>query len=536
MDLKLELPPQVDFILDTLEDAGFEAYIVGGAVRDILLKRDSNYDYDFTTNATPEQILELFPDSFYENNFGTVMVTHEDVNQQMGISPSEDLEWQHQHLHHQVPTVANSQLKPYKDRIIDLVNAEKIHESLTEDEALEEAEWLSDGADEKEINALDKLPNYEITTFRSDGAYQDHRRPDEVTWGETLKEDVDRRDFTINALALKKLPDKQYDHKYTYEVIDYHQGVEDIKNEKIKTVGDPGLRFREDALRMLRAIRFSVQLNMEIDAETYTAIEQHHHLIKHISWERIRDEFLKILASDYPAEGIEILDDTKLLEYIMPELLEGKGVEQGGHHITDVWTHSIEALRETPAHDPIVRLATLMHDIAKPRTYAERDGDITFYNHEIVGSRMASKIAKRLRLSKKDIQKIFTLVRYHMFHYQKHNTDASIRRFMRKVGLGNIDDILDLREGDRLGSGAKRTSWRLEEMKQRMIEQLNQPMDIKDLKINGNDLMKEFNLKPGRILGEILNYLFEQVMDDPNLNNREKLISLAEEYLESIKI
>ena len=275
---------------------------------------------------------------------------------------------------------------------------------------------------------------------------------------------------------------------------------------------------------------------MEIDDKTYQAIFDHAHLIEHISWERIRDEFLKILGSDFPAEGVEILDDTKILEYIMPELLEGKGVKQGGHHITDVWTHSIEALRETPSIDPIVRLATLMHDIGKPRTYALKNGDITFYNHEIVGSRMASKIAKRLRLSKKNIQRIFILVRQHMFHYQQHNTDAAIRRFMRKVGLGNIDDILDLREGDRLGSGAKRTSWRLEEMKQRMIQQLNQPMEVKDLKIDGNDIMKEFDLKPGRVLGEILNYLFEQVLEDPNLNTKETLFKLSKKYLETITV
>jgi tRNA nucleotidyltransferase (CCA-adding enzyme) len=537
MELNLELPPQVDFILDTLESAGYEAYIVGGAVRDLMMKRSSNYDYDFTTDATPEKILELFPDSFYENNFGTVMVTHTDLNEQIGITPAEDLKWQHSNMHIDAPTAAKSKLRPWQDRIVDIARAEKIHDSLTDDESLRELE-----GDENEENTpehhIDLFPNYEITTFRSDGAYQDHRRPEEVTWGKTLKEDVDRRDFTINALALKKISNdkSKKDKEHTYEVIDYHNGIEDLKAKEIKTVGDPNLRFKEDALRILRAIRFSVQLNMEIDDKTYQAIFDHAHLIEHISWERIRDEFLKILGSDFPAEGVEILDDTKILEYIMPELLEGKGVKQGGHHITDVWTHSIEALRETPSIDPIVRLATLMHDIGKPRTYALKNGDITFYNHEIVGSRMASKIAKRLRLSKKNIQRIFILVRQHMFHYQQHNTDAAIRRFMRKVGLGNIDDILDLREGDRLGSGAKRTSWRLEEMKQRMIQQLNQPMEVKDLKIDGNDIMKEFDLKPGRVLGEILNYLFEQVLEDPNLNTKETLFKLSKKYLETITV
>ncbi len=523
MELSVVIPPQVEFILSKLEDAGFEAYIVGGAVRDILLKRSGNYDYDFTTNAQPEQILKLFPDAFYENNFGTVMVTHQDICAQIGISEKEDLEWREQHQHEGVLPLS-SQDNKRTNRIIDLAEAKKIHESLKVGEV-------------EKLSSLDQQPNYEITTFRSDGAYQDHRRPEEVVWGTTLKEDVDRRDFTINALALKKISevDKKTD-QLKFEVIDYHHGIEDLKNNLLRTVGDPNLRFKEDALRILRAIRFAVQLNLEIDDETFAAIKSHAPLIKHISWERIRDEFMKILASNYPAEGIELLDQVKLLEIILPELLEGKGVKQGGHHTTDVWTHSIEALRETPATDPVVRLATLLHDVAKPRTYAEKDGKITFYNHEIVGSRMASKIAKRLRLSKKAEEQIFTLVRYHMFHYQTHDTDAAIRRFMRKVGLHYIDDILDLREGDRLGSGARKTSWRLEEMKQRMIEQLNQPMDLKDLKINGNDLMSEFNLQPGRILGEILNYLFELVLDNPELNTKEQLLKESQKYLESIKV
>jgi len=538
MELNLALPPQVDFILDTLESAGYEAYIVGGAVRDLMIKRSSNYDYDFTTNATPEMILKLFPDAFYENNFGTVMVTHVDLNEQIGITQEEDLKWQQNNLHNDAPTLIKSKLKPWQDRIVDIASAEKIHESLIDDQSLLDLDEEPNKDETTPLYHLDLFPNYEITTFRSDGAYQDHRRPEEVTWGKTLKEDVDRRDFTINALALKKITtDKEkLGNQHRYQVIDYHNGIDDLKAEKIKTVGDPNLRFKEDALRILRAIRFSVQLNMEIDDETYQAVGDHAHLIEYISWERIRDEFLKILGSDFPAEGVEILDETHILEYIMPELLEGKGVMQGGHHTTDVWTHSIEALRETPSIDPIVRLATLIHDIGKPRTYALKDGSITFYNHEIVGSRMASKIAKRLKLSKKDTARIFTLVRQHMFHYQPHNSDAAIRRFMRKVGLGNIDDILDLREGDRLGSGAKRTSWRLEEMKQRMIEQLNQPMEVKDLKIDGNDLMKEFELKPGKVLGEILNNLFEQVMEDPELNDRETLLKLSKKYLESITI
>ena len=184
-------------------------------------------------------------------------------------------------------------------------------------------------------------------------------------------------------------------------------------------------------------------------------------------------------------------------------------------------------MRYCPSTDPVVRLATLLHDIAKPQTQAITPETITFYNHEVVGARTARSIAQRLRLSKKDVDRIFTLVRFHMFYYQPHNTDASIRRFMRKVGLANIDDILDLREGDRLGSGARKTSWRLEEMKQRMMEQLHQPLDVTDLALNGHDLMTELELKPGPEIGRILNSLFELVLDQPELNQRQSLLQEA---------
>ena len=312
-----------------------------------------------------------------------------------------------------------------------------------------------------------------------------------------------------------------------FELIDPFDGLKDLEQHLVKTVNEPTERFQEDALRMLRAVRFAVQLNLQINDQTFEAIATHAKLITKISWERISDEFLKIIATDYPAEGISLLDEAGLLEFILPEILECKGVEQGGHHNTDVWTHSLDALKECPSPDPIVRLGTLLHDIAKPQTFEIRDDKITFYNHEIIGSRMADKIAKRLKFSKNQRQRLFTLVRHHMFYYQPRNKDASIRRFMRKVGLESIDDILDLREADRLGSGARKTSWRLEEMKQRMIDQLNQPMEVTDLAISGHDLMKEFDLKPGAWIGETLNKLLEQVLENPELNTKEKLIELA---------
>jgi tRNA nucleotidyltransferase (CCA-adding enzyme) len=510
--MNVVLPKPVVFILQTLKEAGFESYVVGGAVRDLLRKDqvelEYNFDFDFTTDARPEQIMELFPEAFYENNFGTVMIPHHDLIEQMSVSK----QWQ-DHAKDFKPVVEKTQKS---QRIIDLANATKVHASLQDE--------VSDSADDAVgVGTLEEnYPNYEITTFRSDGAYSDHRRPDQVEWGKTLKEDLERRDFTINAMALED----------ENKLIDLHGGQDDLENGVIRTVGDPDRRFQEDALRMLRAVRFSVQLNMQIDEKTFESILENRDLIQHISWERIRDELLKMLKSNYPAEGIEILDEVGLLEYILPELVKSKGVEQGGHHTTDVWTHSVDALRECPSPDPVVRLATLLHDIAKPITFNRQNGNITFYNHEVVGARVAAKIAKRLRFSKKDVQRVFTLVRYHMFYYQPHNTDSSIRRFMRQVGLKNIDDILDLREGDRLGSGAKKTSWRLEEMKQRMIQQLHQPMDTTDLKINGHDLMTELNLQPGPVLGKILNHLLELVLEDPELNTREKLLVAAQQFIE----
>lgn len=314
-----------------------------------------------------------------------------------------------------------------------------------------------------------------------------------------------------------------------YRIIDEHAGSQDLRASLLRTVGNPHKRFTEDALRILRAIRFSVQLNMQIEDATYAAIIELSSHLQHISWERIRDEFLKMLVSPFPREAIEILDDCGCLEYILPELLEGKGVVQGGHHTTDVWEHALAALAECPSSNPIVRLATLIHDIGKPATYKRINGQPTFYNHEIVGSRMAKTIAHRLRLSKQETERLFILVRYHMFYYQPENTDASIRRFMRKVGLNNIDDILDLREADRLGSGAKKTSWRLEEMKQRMVEQLHQPFAITDLAINGHDLINQLDMKPGPALGDILQQLFELVLEEPEHNTKEFLLEKARE-------
>ncbi|HBH13672.1 MAG TPA: hypothetical protein DDX29_11260, partial [Clostridiales bacterium] len=418
--------------------------------------------------------------------------------------------------------------------------ATKIHSSL-----LNQVQEIQN---KQAIDHKIKPPPLEITTYRSEGLYSDYRRPDEVSWGSSIVEDLERRDFTVNAMALKikqsilekifSQPEiKQSLYSFTedeYVLIDEHNGLKDLANKIICTVRNPDERFEEDALRMLRAIRLSCQLNFSIEALTLASIKTHAKLIEKISWERIQAEFLKIISSDQPTLGIQLLDQTGLLSFIMPELLAAKGVEQGGHHDTDVWTHALSALEHCPSFDPIVRLAALLHDIGKPKTYQLRNGDITFYNHEIVSSRLADKIAKRLKLSNSQRTKLFKLVRYHMFHYQPHDTDAAIRRMIKRVGIEYIDDILDLREGDRLGSGARKTSWRLEELKDRIVEQLNQPFDTTDLAVNGNDLIAELEVQPGRTIGIILDQLLELVLENPELNDREELLKKAKEIFERL--
>ncbi|MFH2022212.1 MAG: CCA tRNA nucleotidyltransferase [Patescibacteria group bacterium] len=543
---QITLPREAIYILEKLQSAGFEAFIVGGAVRDLLrldqqndLKSKSapqpllspySFDYDFTTQAKPEEMLKLFVDSFYENDFGTVSITLENLWEQMAVSPA---------YRQAFATLIKSLAPPTLPKIIDLLQAKKMHISLKTN--LETPKTNVPPETDQKL----KIPNFEMTTYRSQELYENGpRKPSSLSWGESLSQDLGRRDFTINALAISISPEitkqllanSQTKSALTaslqpdqYEIIDEHHSLADLEAMTIKTVGDANQRFAEDALRMLRAIRLAVQLDFQIDDLTLTAIQVNAKLLQQISWERIRDELLKMLSSPQPKRAIELLDETNLLKFILPELLTTKGIKQGGHHTTDVWTHALDTVQACPSSDPVVKLASLLHDIAKPQTYEEKSGQITAYNHEVLGSRMVKNVARRLKLSSHDQQRIFILTRFHMFHYQPKNTDASIRRLMRQVGLENIDDILDLREGDRLGSGARKTSWRLEEMKQRMIEQLNQPLAVTDLAINGRDLMQALNLQPGPKIGQILALLLEKVLDQPELNQKEKLLELAKE-------
>ena len=443
--MTFEFPPFVNEIFEKFSKSGFEIFLVGGAVRDIIMDKNV-VDWDFTTNATPEQILEIFPGGFYDNQFGTVGIAHE------------------------------SSIKPY-----------------------------------------------EITTYRQEWEYSDSRRPDKVKWGKTLESDLSRRDFTINAIALDK------DGK----TVDPYNGQEDINKKLIKAVGDPVERFREDALRMMRAVRIAAQIGFEIDNDTFEAIKQNAESINLIAKERVKDELLKLLGSPFPYEGIMMFQNSGLLSQILPELEETIGVEQKSpkrHHKYDVWTHSLMALKNCPSADPIVRFATLIHDVGKAKTQKiTPEGIITFYNHEVISARVARAVADRLRFSKEQREKLWILVRRHQFTVDERQTDSAIRRFIRNVGKENLQDMLDLRVGDRLGGGATETSWRLEKFKERLDEVQKQPFSVKDLKVNGQDVMEVLGITPGPKVGQILNQLFAEVEEDISRNEREYLLGRIKE-------
>lgn len=443
--LKISLPAFVHHIVKTISDGGFEIYIVGGAVRDILMDKKIT-DWDFTTNAHPGQILELFPEAFYDNRFGTVGLVEE--NQPQDIKP------------------------------------------------------------------------YEITTFRTESRYRDARHPEIVEWGLTLGEDLKRRDFTINAMALSP---------FEMKIIDPHNGQKDLKDKIIRAVGNPDERFKEDALRLMRAVRIAAQLGFIIEKQTFEALKNHAAHINKIAKERVRDELVKVLSSDYPADGVKLLNNGGLLEEILPELTIAQGVMQAGHHRDDVYAHSLLSLKFCPSKDWLVRFATLIHDIGKPPTAKGEGAARTFYNHEIFSTRIARDIARRLKFSKKEREKFVTLVRWHMFSVDDRQTDAAIRRFIKRVGKENLGDILDLRIGDRLGGGARETSWRLELFKKRLEKVQIQPFTVHDLKVNGYDVMNILKVGQGPVIGRILTRIYNEVAEKPEQNERESLLKKIEE-------
>jgi len=438
----MQIAVYVKNIVQNLEKAGFEAYIAGGCVRDLLMALTPK-DWDVTTNARPEQILKIFPDGKYENVFGTVLV-------------------------------------PIK---------------------------LANGETEEVV---------EVTTYRSEQGYSDRRHPDKVMFEDSLEKDLSRRDFTINAMALKA---------DGATLVDLFGGEKDLKKKVIRAVGEPEDRFKEDALRLMRAVRLACQLGFEIEPKTERAIMKMAGGIKFISAERIRDELVKILESDRAYEGMMMLHDYKLLQYIIPELERGVGVEQNRHHVYSVFKHSVLSLKFTPNKKWQVKFASLLHDIAKPQTKKTDKGYATFYNHDLVGAKIAEKIMSRLKFSSADSEKVMILIKNHMFYYNVGEvTESSVRRLIRKVGEENLADLIDLRVADRLGSGVpKAKPYKLRHLEYMMEKVRFDAVSVKMLKINGDDLMKLLNIPPGPKIGAILDVLLSEVIDDQNSNNKDYL-------------
>ena len=388
------------------------------------------------------------------------------------------------------------------------------------------------------VKLLEAGQLYEITTYRSEKGYSDSRHPNQVLWSKSIEEDLSRRDFTINAMALpaEGLPSTDY-RKY---LIDPFGGQNDLKARIVKAVGNPNERFAEDALRMLRAVRIAAQLKFIIDEDTFLAIKNNSSLIAQISGERIRDELFKMLATEKPADAFWVLRNAQVLQEVLPEIERCFGVEQksvGRHHIYDVGTHCFKSLEFCPSRDPLVRFATLIHDIGKPEVAGRGPkGEITFYNHEVVGAHITRNIADRLHLTKKERDKFVTLVRWHQFTVDEATTPAAVRRFIRRVGVENVTDMLDLRVGDRLGGGLKEaTSWRLRRFMKMINQELHPPFSVTDLEISGHDVMKILGIGPGPNIGKILSQLFEEVVENKKNNNREYLLKRLEQIKQSIK-
>jgi putative nucleotidyltransferase with HDIG domain len=433
------VPPPVHELLTTLWSAGHAAYVVGGSLRDALLGRDPQ-DWDLTTDARPDRILEVFPGAVYENAFGTVAVRRD-----------HDL--------------------------------------------------------------------YEITTFRSDHDYADHRRPHRVEFGDSIETDLARRDFTVNAIAWGGRAGDEPG------LVDPYDGRADVAARRLRAVGDPVARFEEDALRMVRAVRLAATLEFTIEGATLDGIAARAGLVRHLSGERIAAELGKLLAAARPSVGLRLMADTGILGSVSPELAAQRGVPQNKVIGEDLWDHTVRSVDAARADRPVVRLATLLHDIGKPATFA--DGH--FLGHDSVGAEQAAALLDRLRTPRAVRERVVHLVRQHMFSYEPAWSDAAVRRFIGKIGVDAIEELFELREADNVGSGLAPGAGRLDELRSRVATELagDTILDRADLKVDGHDLMSEVGLQPGPALGRILDELLERVIVDPALNDRPTLLLLA---------
>jgi tRNA nucleotidyltransferase (CCA-adding enzyme) len=448
--LVAEIPDDVRALARRLRERGYEAHLVGGGVRDMLLGRPPA-DFDLATDARPDRVLEIFGHSFA------------------------------------IPTGLQ-------------------HGTVT----------VLTGPDPATRRPV------EVTTFRGEGAYVDGRRPSSVTYVSSLGEDLSRRDFTMNAVALE--PD-------TGAITDPFEGRADMARKLIRAVGDPLARFREDGLRPMRAVRQAAQLGFDVEEATLAAIEPTLDVFRKVSAERVRDEMLKLLAAPRPSLGLELMRRTGLLGEVLPEMLESVGCTQNRFHKHDVYGHTLAVVDATKG-DAIVRLGALLHDVGKPRARQPREGapgEYSFFKHEYVGKDMADAICRRWKLSTADRVRVVSMVEHHMFYYAPEWTDGTIRRFVRRVGNDTLGALFALREGDVVGRGFGEDPEReIGELRRRIadVAASDAALHVTDLAINGEDVMRVLGIPPSREIRDILERLLELVLDDPSLNEREQLLAL----------
>ncbi|WP_404814316.1 CCA tRNA nucleotidyltransferase [Clostridium tagluense] len=442
------IPNDVKMILDTLTSNGYEAYIVGGSVRDFINGILLPKDYDIATNALPEDVIKLFDKT--------------------------------------VPT----------------------------------------GIKHGTVTVMISGEAFEVTTYRIDGEYLDNRRPEGVIFVSNLKQDLSRRDFTINAMAFNE----------QQGVIDYFGGIEDLNNKTIRAVGEPNKRFQEDALRMLRAIRFAARLGFQIEEKTLKAISANSNLILNISSERTRDELCKMLVSNSPTKALMLLEETRLLEFILPELQKTVGFNQKNpHHDKDVFQHILSVVENCPGSLNL-RIAGLLHDIAKPLCFTmDEDGIGHFYGHDKKGAILSEQILKRLKFDNQSISRIRILVKEHMNVLAK-PTDASVKSLINRVGVDLLGDLFALQRADALGSYLPEIRLgEIHKMEERTLAILESkvPISIKDIAVKGEDLINEFSLKPGKEIGAMLKFLLDKVLENPELNSKDELLAMIyDEYME----
>ncbi|HCR52414.1 TPA: hypothetical protein DIV48_02055 [Candidatus Kaiserbacteria bacterium] len=451
--MQYRIPKEVSEISKRLKEDGYEAYLVGGCVRDLIIGLEPK-DWDITTSATPEQIQTVFPDSFYENDYGTVGIK----------SGSED----------------------------------------------------------------SRLAIVEVTPYRVESGYSDKRRPDTVRFGTSLLEDLARRDFTVNAIALDVSQG---------QLVDPYGGQKDIKDKLIRAVGNASDRFDEDALRMLRAVRLVAELGFGIDGDTAAAISKNSKHLGRISKERIRDEFVRILNSRRPMDALVLANQLGILAFIVPDLVRGIGVEQNQAHSYDVFEHNLRTMQHAADKEWSfdIRLAGLYHDIAKPETrrWSEEKNDWTFHGHDVVGSRVTRKALDNFHFSRETGEKVVKLVRWHMFFSDPEQiTLSAVRRMIKNVGEENIWDLLNLRICDRIGTGRpKEQPFRFRKYKAMVDQALRDPISVAMLKTDGARIMQKFHVNPGPVIGYTLHALLEEVLDDSAKNTEKYLDKRTEELL-----